>query len=294
MPVLRRSVQRCTKALRRLFDRSFGIRRKLCADHRHAFLDNARLFRGDLRKRVAKEFDVIHPDGGDDAGQRLLDHIGRIQPSAKPDFQQHDIRRMPREQIKRRSRLDFEDRDGFACIDAFAMIERVAQLVIGHKNAAADLAEAEALVETHQMRRRIGVNAQARCLQNGAEKRHGRSLAVGPGNMNDRRDTSFGMIETLKNAPHPVEREIDPLGMKRSKTRQNVVVGRRRFLGRRRCHAGDAVAGRSTGSDALRDSKPSAGGALVSKRQIRANVARKSWRCTTISTMPCSFRYSAR
>ena len=36
------------------------------------------------------------------------------------------------------------------------------------------------------------------------------------------------------------------------------------------------------------------GGDLVNSRHRRASVARKSWRCTTISTMPWSLRYSER
>ena len=38
----------------------------------------------------------------------------------------------------------------------------------------------------------------------------------------------------------------------------------------------------------------SSAGALVSSRHSRASVGRSSWRCTTMSTMPCSRRYSAR
>src|SRR5438105_4653904 len=35
-------------------------------------------------------------------------------------------------------------------------------------------------------------------------------------------------------------------------------------------------------------------GALVKSRHRLASVARNWWRCTTMSTMPCSLRYSAR
>ena len=38
----------------------------------------------------------------------------------------------------------------------------------------------------------------------------------------------------------------------------------------------------------------SSAGDFVSRRQSRARVGRSSWRCTTMSTMPWSFRYSAR
>ena len=36
------------------------------------------------------------------------------------------------------------------------------------------------------------------------------------------------------------------------------------------------------------------GGALLNSRHRLASVARNWWRCTTMSTMPCSRRYSAR
>ena len=95
--------------------------------------------------------------------------------------------------------------------------------------------------------------------------------------------------------------EIDTLRMQGRQPRDQFAERRLRF-GRRRVHAwgaagansapdaiGAGISACSAGFDAV-----STAGDLVSNRQSRASVARISWRCTTMSTMPWSFRYSAR
>ena len=42
---------------------------------------------------------VIQADRRDHARQRLIDHVGGIQPAAETDFQQHHVGGMLREQI---------------------------------------------------------------------------------------------------------------------------------------------------------------------------------------------------
>jgi len=54
-----------------------------------------------------------------------------------------------------------------------------------------------------------------------------------------------------------------------------------------------AAAGTGIGSGTGFDADSSAGD-LVSSRHSRARVGRRSWRCTTMSIMPWSLRYSAR
>ena len=56
------------------------------ADHRHARLDDAGLFAGDRRQRVAELLRVVEADAGDDRDQRLAD-VGRIEPAAQSHFQ---------------------------------------------------------------------------------------------------------------------------------------------------------------------------------------------------------------
>ena len=77
----------------------------LGADHGHMALDDRGLLAGDGGQRVAKKFSVIHADRRDHGCERRVDHIGRVQPSAKAYFQQHDVGRMLREQAKGRRGL---------------------------------------------------------------------------------------------------------------------------------------------------------------------------------------------
>src|ERR1700730_8421465 len=208
---------------------------------------------------------------------------------------------MLREQPERHRSLDFKNGDRPAGIGALAMFERATQFIIADKNAAAGSAEAKALVDPHQGGRDIDMNAQARGFQNRAQIRDRRTLAIGAGDVNDRRQLAFGMFEPFQEPLHSLEIEIDTPGVQGRQPRDKFTE-RRRSLGRGRVHAWGAAGATSapdtiwagmtigcTGFDAV-----STAGDFVSNRQRRASVGRKSWRCTTMSTMPWSFRYSAR
>src|ERR1700733_6572735 len=111
--------------------------------------------------------------------------------------------------------------------------------------------------------------------------------------MNDRRQFAFGMIQPLQ----PLQTKVDTLGVKLGQPGDQIAVRQRKPT-----HADGAagtiseaagiVAGVATGASGL--VALSGAGDLVNRRQSRASVGRNSWRCTTISTMPWSFRYSAR
>ena len=66
-----------------------------------------------------------------------LDHVGGIEPAAEPDFEQQHVGGMPREQQKRRRRLDLEHGDRRVAIGALAFVERVGKLVVADQLAAA-------------------------------------------------------------------------------------------------------------------------------------------------------------
>ena len=51
-------------------------------DARHAGLEDAGLFAGDCRKRVAEKRDVIDGDWRDRGGKRSIHHVGRVEPAA--------------------------------------------------------------------------------------------------------------------------------------------------------------------------------------------------------------------
>ena len=110
-----------------------------------------------------------------------------------------------------------------------------------------------------------------------------RAFAVGAGDMNDRRQPAFGMIEPFQDAPHPVEREIDLFRMKLRQPRD--VVVKRRPLGQSSDHAGgaDDDAASTTGIGSAGASKSDDGfgaasiaGVLVSSRHSRASIGRNS------------------
>ncbi len=57
------------------------------------------------------------------------------------------------------------------------------------------------------------MHPQAGGFQDGAQIRDRRALAVGAGDMNDRRQLALGMIELSQQTVHPIEAEIDPAWM---------------------------------------------------------------------------------
>src|ERR1700736_6190893 len=208
---------------------------------------------------------------------------------------------MLRKQPKRRSGLDFKDGDRRTCIGLLTMFERATQFVVIDERAAADLAEPKTFVDPHQGGRGIDVDAQTSRLKDRPQIRNRRPLAIGAGDVNDRRQSALGMVEPFQQPMHPRKIEVDALGMQRRQPRDQFIE-RRRSSGRGRVHAWGA-AGTTSGLDTIWAGivtcgagfeMASSAGDFVSNRQSRANVGRRSWRCTTMSTMPWSFRYSAR
>ena len=215
----------------------------------------------------------------------------------RPTSSSTHIGRMLREQAERRRGFDFENGDRRAGIGALAMFERRAQFVVADQSAAAGPAEAEAFVDPHQIRRGVDVDAQAGRFQDRAQIGDRRTLAIGAGDMNHRRQPAFGMIEPLQQPMHPLQTEIDPLRMQRGQPRDQFAERQRR-VGRRRVHAWGAAgatsaadtiwAGMSIGGAGF--DTASTAGDFVSNRHSRASVGRRSWRCTTMSIMPWSLQ----
>ena len=127
------------------------------------------------------------------------------------------------------------------------------------------------------------MHAQARRFENGAQISDRRTLAVGAGNVNDRRQPPFGMIELPKQPMHPRQIEIDRLRVQRGEPR-NQFAERRRRLCRRRVHAGVAAGAVSApdaagAGNAIVDegfATVSIAGDLLKSRHSRASVERNS------------------
>ena len=222
-----------------------------------------------------------------------------FEPATKADLEQHHIGFMLREQTKRGGGLDFENGDGIAGVDALALLQRRAQFVIADECATAGVADPETFVEPHQKRRGQRVDAKAGSFQDRAQIRDGRTLAIGAGDMDHRRQFAFGMAEPLQQPVHAVEAEVDPARMQRGQPRDQVAQWLMQWS-RRHVHAcgAGALSAADTICAALTTvvafGAVSTAGDLVRSRHSRASVGRMSWRCTTMSTMPWSLRYSAR
>ena len=74
---------------------------------------------------------MIHRHRRDDARERTLDHVGRIEPAAEADLEQQHVGGMAREQHEGGGGLDLEQRDRRIAIGALAFGERIGKLRIG-------------------------------------------------------------------------------------------------------------------------------------------------------------------
>ena len=117
------------------------------------------------------------------------------------------------------------------------------------------------------------MDAVARRFEAGAQGRDGRALAVGAGDMDDRREPVLRVAQRGEQALDAAERQVDLFRVQAAEPGQHKLGG-----GRLAAHAG--AAGAAIGSR--------------SNFRMRAKVAVSSPRGTTMSTMPCSKRYSAR
>ena len=153
------------------------------------------------------------------------DHIGRIEAAAEPHFEHERIGRMTREGEERRRRRDLEKGDGLVAVGALAFFQHRRQVVLGDQPAG----DADALVKAHEMRRGVDVHAVARAFQHGAQIGADRALAVGAGDMDDRRQFAFGMAELGEQPLDAVEHEIDALGMKREQPFEDGIARRVRL-----------------------------------------------------------------
>ncbi len=67
------------------------------------------------------------------------------------------------------------------------------------------------------------MHAQSRRLENRAHEGDGRALAVGAGDVDRARQPPLRVAERGENAPHPVKRQIDALGMQLRELRDDGV-----------------------------------------------------------------------
>ena len=243
---------------------------------RHAAAHDPGFLPRDLAERIAQKIHVIHGNGGNGGCRRARHDIRRIQPSAQPHFQHQQISRHTAEQHKGRRRGYLKHRDRRARIHRFHFFQRRGQRLIRHVVSR----QPDAFVKMHQMGRGIDMHALPRRFADGAQKSAGRTLAIRPRHMNDRRQAPFRMAELCQQSLHPAQAQINKLGVERVQTLHN------RFSAGQGNYSAGAAA---SASSSLRSSR-----GCRSREMTRAKVSRISPRFTTMSRMPCSSRYSAR
>ena len=144
---------------------------------------------------------MIHGDGRDHRDGRRLDNVGRIEPPAKARFQQQEIRRISGKGQECRGGRDLEERDGLVLIRRLAFLQDRQQHIFPDGRPV----EHDTLVKTDQMRRRIGMNRQARRLRDCTHEGNDRPFAVGPRDMNHRRQAPFRVSKRLQQTLGPVQ-----------------------------------------------------------------------------------------
>ena len=121
----------------------------------------------------------------------MFDNVRGIAAAAETYFKNTKIRRCSREKQKRRGHQNLEHGDGRAGVDFFHLGESRGQRLVGYQRAG----DANALVEAHKMWAGIDMHAPPGCLGHRAKESAGAAFAVGTRNMQDRRQSTFGIAE---------------------------------------------------------------------------------------------------
>ena len=174
--------------------RRIGERRQ-----RGAVFDYAGLFprdpfgrtrRGAVFGREQKGF-MVDAERGDAAHRRRRDDIGRIESSAQPDLDDAIVGGYGRKGKESRRRRHLEK----ACVQPFRDVEDFAKQGGERRVVDQGARQSDALVEPDEVRAGIGVDPAPLRLQYGAQIGAGRSLAVGPRDMEGPRQPVLRIAE---------------------------------------------------------------------------------------------------
>ena len=157
---------------------------------------------------------MVERDRRDDVERRPLDDVRRIEPAAKPDLQQQHVGGVLGEGEERRRGRDLELGDVVAAVRRLRARQHVDQRVLADRvRLAARAGKLDALVEAHQVRRGVDVHARAGGFEYRLEIGGDRALAVGAGDVHDRRQLVVGIAELAEQPLDAAERQIDQLRM---------------------------------------------------------------------------------
>ena len=241
-------------------------------DYWHAPFDDPGLFTRDFGQRIAQILLMVDGYRGDNRQRRVIHHVGGVQPPTKPDLQQDIIGLHPGKGQKCRRRGNLKKRDVVRPIGLHAFIQQGGQSRFGNQCAR----QTDSFMKPCQMRRGIGMHRAAPRLKPRADHGLGAALAIGSGNMNNRRQEAFGMAKRRQQPFHPPHGQINHLGMQRHHALQN---GVRAGLCRHHTFASAITPGGGR-------SPLIAGVWFISMRRIVTNSSRRSLRWVTRSNMP--------
>ena len=174
-------------------------------DRRRAAAENPGLLAGDFAERVAEKRLMVEIDRRHHGGEGRFHDIGGVETAAEPDFDDGVVGgRFGEGEIGgagRRLKIG-EHVVAHRRIDAPQRVDqrRVGNLFAGDDNA---------LVEAHQMRGGVDVYGMSGGLKDRAQEGDGRALAVGAGDMKERRQRLLRIAETGQRRLDAVERQID-------------------------------------------------------------------------------------
>ena len=180
-------------------------------DARHARLQDAGLLAGDLRQGFAEKGHVVDGDRRDRGQQRLVHEIGRVEPSAEARLEQQEIGGRLGEGEKGGGRGDLEQGDQLAAISGLGAGETIDEKILGDRRRAMRPGEHDPLMEIDEMRRGIDMHALAERFGDGAGEGEEGALAVGAGDMHDRRKLVLGVAESGEQPLDAPERQVDRL-----------------------------------------------------------------------------------
>ena len=190
----------------------------LARDHRPAApLEDSGLLARDPRQIGTEELGVVVIHRRDDGQLRHGQDIGGVQRPTQPDLDQGQVGLDLAHGDEGRRRGAFEDsglaRDGLDPVED-GLQRRIADQAAG---------QPDALIEPHQMRRGIDMDFEACGLGHGAQEGDGGALAVGPRHMDHGRQSPLRVPERRAQGGHPLQRQIDPLGVPLSEALRNGV-----------------------------------------------------------------------
>ncbi len=168
---------------------------------------------------------MVLADRGDHRRGRLRDDVRRVGAPAEADFEQEHVRGRLREEEESGGGGDLEDGDRGAAVHRLATAQGLDEARLVDEASAAEGAEADALVEAHEMRRGVDVHGEPGRFEDRAHEGDRRALAVRAGDVDRRRQPPVRAAERVEKTLDAAERQVDRLRMQGEKARDQRVGG---------------------------------------------------------------------